>query len=445
MPECNSDAWVELDSLEAIHAAAKSQTVSTFNNIAVMNCHLDATAAAMVITVFRKNKSCIKGLALENCSGCHLGAVLTAAFTCCTMLESLNILMASTYRINDFDPLAHSLSIGILTNPSILMLRIGSSSSSNCTATFFTLTLDAARSLEQGLRGNSTLSSLHIVNCRFAERGALRIFATGLQCMESLRIVRFEGCYEPNGQPLEDHSVAHLIRSLEQCSELEHLDVSKNKCLDAGMIAVASLLDRTPIRKLNVSSQQMDQNEFMNTFHLVGALGRTSTLESLNLRGNNLSSDYDMANIAAALTHNTSVKRIYLTDNNIRSSAMNIFSSRIPFMKVLEKLDIDGNYEFDDEASRNLARGMKENLVIRYIECEEGLPDIETIEYYADLNWVGRRYITQNNGEMIPFIPLALWPKILSRFGSYSQYHNYERQANTIYFLLQRGSAMFPV
>jgi len=434
MSECSDNANVLLDNRDAINAAAGSKTGWTLNHmgITLRDCHLDTTAAAAVVNILRNNKYSVKDLILDKCTG-HLDVVLTVALTC-TMLESLSIFMG-TSRSTAFDPIAHSLGVGLLTNSSTrkILLDVGSNSA------FFSLTSDAARSLEQGIRGNTSLSSLHISNCRFAERGALRIFATGLQCMVSLRDVRFASCYEPNGQPLEDHNIAHLIRALENSSELEHLDLSRNKCLDIGMIALASLLDSTQIRKLNISSQQMDRNEFMNTFHLVGALGRTLSLDSLILQSNNLSSDYDMANLAAALTHNTSIKRIDLTDNTIRGSAMNILSSRIPSMRVLENLLIDSNYGFDAETSKNLARGMKENKVIRIISCDENLVDYKIIRYYADLNWGGRRFLTHNKCN----ISLSLWPKVLSRIGRLSE--NRERRANVIYFLLIRGSAMFPV
>jgi len=206
-------------------------------------------------------------------------------------------------------------------------------------------------------------------------------------------------------------------------------------------------MDRTQIRHLNVSYQHMDRNEFMNTSHLVGALGRTSTLQSLILRSNNLSSDYDMANFAAALTHNTSIKHIDLATNNISNSAMNILSSRIPSMKVLESLVIATNYAVDVDTSKNLARAMKKNTVIRNINCDENLGDYKTIRYYADLNWGGRRFIIKNKknkqgGDDIALIP-SLWPIILSRVGGLSE--NYERRADVIYFLLQRGSAIFPI
>ena len=430
-------AHVVLDNREAISVAETSLKDSSFDRIIIKDCHLGTKEAATIIHIFRNNE--FKEVLFERCTG-HLSAILSVVLAC-TTLESLSILIGSS-NSTAFEPLAHSLGVGLLTNSKLKKLRLGTS---NCS--FFTLTSCAARSLEEGLCGNKTLSSLHIDNCRFADRCALRIFAEAFR--GSLRDVRIASCYEPNGQILEDPSIAHLIHALKNSTELEQLDISHNKCLDMGMIALASLLDKTRLRKLNVSSQEMDRNEFMNTFHLVGALGRTSSLESLQLQSNNLSSDYDMANIAAVLSHNTSIKHIDLTYNNIRSSAMTILASRIPSMKVLEHLLIDGNGGFDDETSMSLVKAMKENMVIRNFSCDPNLADFKTIEYYADLNWSGRRFIaaantkTNKTHETIAPISMALWPRILSRIGRMSTDH--ERQANAIYFILQRGSAIIPI
>ena len=217
------------------------------------------------------------------------------------------------------------------------------------------------------------------------------------------------------------------------------------------MIALAGLLDRTPLTNLNLSSQQMDQNEFLNTFHLVGALGRTTTLESLVLRANNLSTDYDMANLAASLTHNTSVKLLDVGENNIRSSAMTILASRIPSFQVLENLLIGGNEVFDDETSKDLARAMKDNRSIKRIICNPFLPDYKTIQYYADLNFGGRKFIEQQQSdteeERIAPIPLSLWPHILSRAWRRlcQDERDDERYANLVYYYLQKASIIFPV
>jgi len=155
-----------------------------------------------------------------------------------------------------------------------------------------------------------------------------------------------------------------------------------------------------------------------------------------------------MANLAAALTHNTSIKHIDLAFNNIADSAMNILSSRIPSMKVLESLEIGANYVVDDDTSQNLARAMKENTVIRNMNCDRKLRHYKTIRYYADLNWGGRRFIRKNkkkdlDGDGFALIPPSLWPSVLSRVEGLSE--NCERRADVIYFLLQRGSAVFPI
>ena len=440
----NGNTNMILPNFEAIHAAAECRMDLASNNVTISlkDCHLDTTTAATIIKILCENRCRVNELLFDNCTGPQ-HAILPVALGC-TTLGSLSIHMGSSLSYA-FDHMFCSLGIGLQSNSSLQKLTLGTGSK----CIYFTLSSDASRSLEEGLRGNRTLSTLHIDNCRFAETGALRIFATGLQSIGSLRDVRLTSCYESNGQPLGDLGIAHLIRALEHSSGLVNLDLSKNKCLDTGMIALASLLDKTQIRTLNVSSQLMDRNECMNTFHLVGALARNRALESLELRSNNLSSDYDMANLAAALTHNTSIKRIDLSDNNIQHSAMDILSSRIPFMKGLENLQIDRNNGFDDETSKNLARAMKENTVIRIIQCDQHLADLETIQFYADLNWVGRRFLTLNNSsshdndEVISSISLPLWSKVFPRIGRLTK--NPERQANVMYFLLQRGSAMFPV
>lgn len=449
MSECTANtAEVVLDSREAIYAAAADIEVfsDSKKRIILRGCHLSTTTAATIVKILRKNETSVEELVLDKCKG-RVDIILTVVFTV-AMPKVVAILLDYPPSI-PFEPLAHSLGVGLLTSANLheLELNIGSNGG------FFTLTAEAARSLEQGMSGSRTLSRLCIEHCRFAESSALRILAEGLRRMKgTLRDVRLAFCYEPNGQPLEDRNVACLIRSLKDNSELERVDFSCNKCLDDGMQALASLVDSTQIKAIDVSSQRMDRNESMNTFLLVGALGRTSTLESLNLQSNNLSSDYDMACLAAALTHNTSIKRIDLSHNNISNSALNILSSKIPFMKVLQSLRIEGTpaAALDDNVSRRLASAMRENTVLRYVVCDSNLADYKMIRYYADLNWSGRGHLLQNpaktyeneNKGGIKTIPSSLWPTVLSRIRRLSKCR--ERRADIIYFLLQQGSPVFP-
>jgi len=455
MSECtDGNGEVVLDSREAIYAAAAElETCSDCKKkITLKGCHLSTTTAATLVNILRKNKECVEELVLDKCKG-RLDIVLTVACTV-AMPKALSIFLDYPPSIA-FEPLAHSIGVGLLTNSSLeeLKLDIGSNRG------FYTLTSDAARSLEEGMSGNTTLSTLHIKNCRFAESSAVRILAEALRRIKgSLRDVRLAFCCEPNGQPLEDRNIACLIRALDG-GALERLNVTGNQCLDYSFQALALLVDGTQIKAVDVSFQHMNRDESMPTFSLVGPLGRTSTLETLTLQSNNLSTDFDMACLAAALTHNTSIKHINLSDNNISSSAMNILSSQIPFMKVLENLWIEHNpvaAPDEHDVSENLAKAMKENTVIRSVACDPKLADYKTIRYYADLNWGGRGFLPQNrtrtntskndnsssSREDVAIIPSALWPMILSRTGRLSK--SRERRANVIYFLLQQGSPVFP-
>jgi hypothetical protein len=54
------------------------------------------------------------------------------------------------------------------------------------------------------------------------------------------------------------------------------------------MLVLATLLDRIRIKYIDLSYQCIDQGETMDLSALVGALGRTSTLESLELKFNKL-------------------------------------------------------------------------------------------------------------------------------------------------------------
>ena len=407
----------------------------------------DKDVVSMLKVIDRMRKNSVKEVVFNKCCGktCTLLTVVLSTFT---ELESLSIFMMFG-RSEMMEQIAYALGVGLLMNPSIRKLEIGIASFVN----YFSLSEHASRSLSQGLAGNKTLRILHMDSCRFEEPESFRVFCKGLKSMTSLRHVRFEMFYEPNGSRLADHNVAALARSLEHCSKLQALSLKGNKCLDFGIIAVTSLLERTPMKRLNIADQRMDENEFMNTYHLVKALGSTTSLEVLDLRSNNLSTDYDMGNLAAALDNNTSVKRLNISYNQIRSSAMNILSSRLASLEFLEELWMEGIL-LDDEACQNLAKAMKENHAIRHLKCDPKLLHYETIQYYADLNLAGRRFIEQQNKteatHNVPPIPTSLWPLVLSRTNKLNTSNNAtidvkERQANIIFYCLQTGTAIFPI
>ena len=132
---------------------------------------------------------------------------------------------------------------------------------------------------------------------------------------------------------------------------------------------------------------------------------------------------------------------------------MNILSSRLASLEFLEELWMEGII-LDDEACQNLANAMKENHAIRHLKCDPKLLHYETIQYYADLNLAGRRFIEQQNKteatHNVPPIPTSLWPLVLSRTNKLNTSNNAtidvkERQANIIFYCLQTGTAIFPI
>jgi hypothetical protein len=435
----SGSSWSIEGSVEKLTNAANSKE-SRNSKIYVREFDLDTTLAATMVNVIQKNRHHIKELSFEECTG-HVPIVVTVALT----MASLNKLTVSlgNLSLSAFSPLAHTLGVGLRSkNSSLKTLELKSGSN-----VFFSLSTDAAHSLEQGFIGNQTLKSIHLEGCRFAESSAVQALSRGIRRLGTLKEAKFISCFAHNGHPLDDDSVAHLIRGLEQNSELEYLNLSRNKCLRHSLSALATLIDRTRIKHIDLSYQCIDQGEAMDLSVLVGAFGRTSTLEILELKFNKLSSDRDMAYLAAALMHNTSIKYIGLANNKIENVAMEILTSRIPSMKVLESMNISNN-AFDDHAAEGLAKAMKENCIIGRVECNQNLQSYQSIRYYADLNWGGRKFVKKPVRYNISPVKQSLWPLILARvvhlpkdqFSSTEQ-----RQTEVLYYLLRYGPAMFPV
>lgn len=445
MSEHPKNTAVRLESCEAIAALVERRPIDSRIQrltVTLSDCALDTIAVANTVSLLCSNQSVLQELELRNCTG-DLGTIITVALTTCKKLNSLSIFMKSSLA-SYFDRFAYSLGAGLITTSSLSTLRLGIGS---CTK-YFILTSEAARSLHQGLSKNTSLSSLHLANCRFQELKTVGILAKGLGDMTRLRTFGLHSCYEPDGQPFEDEGNAFLLFALVNNSKLEFLDLSRSKCLDEGMIALSVLLDHTTIRKLDLSNQHMTKYEHMNTFRVIGGLARSSTLEEVNMESNKLYSPYDMTHFAAVLAHNTSIKTWNLTNNKIDSSAMQNIASRMHSMKGLQTLLIGPNNGFDDETSQAILEGMKQNKVLQNIDLDPNLADYKPIQYYTDLNWGGRRFIEQRNedddtAEKVGPIPQPVWPTILSRVSRRSE--DNERRANLIYFYLQNGSAIFPV
>ena len=249
---------------------------------------------------------------------------------------------------------------------------------------------------------------------------------------------------------MDDASLAdYILAALEDTPNLTTLDLSGNKCLQQSISALCPLLDRTKLQHLDLSLQSIDSNESMNLSLLVAALGRTSTLRSIELQCNKIT-DQDMAYLAAALSHNTSIEYVGLSGNQITNTGISILASRVPNMMGLRTLVLTNN-QFDSEGIKELSRSMEQNFTLETINIDLSSTTPEhykQVQYYADLNWGGRWLLRQSTRQpnMPPLKPAA-WPTLLQRIGFHFQTKEYgrERQANVIYCLLRNGPALFPM
>jgi tRNA A64-2'-O-ribosylphosphate transferase len=420
--------WTLDDSLhEIVEAATSTSNSSTYRrcqSIHLTNFDVDTELTAKLVNILQNQRNVIENLEFVECMG-HIDIVITIALSS-TSLKSLTVSFGRR-RTVPFDSIAHSIGVGLQTNNSQLQtLELNS----------FTLSSEAAHSLKGGMTGNHTLERLRIEDCRFAERDAVLALARGMRRLGTLKDVSLVSCLAHTGHPLDDDSVAHLIHGIEYNPNLQRLNLTGNKCFNRAIEVLSSLLDETKIQHLNLSCQCINQNDSMDLSLLVGALGRTSTLHALELRCNNLSSDRNLASLAAGLMHNTSIKYIGLESNRINNSGLAILASRVPSMKVLRHLVLNHN-TFDELGATILSNAMKENVSITKVVCDRHIRSYRDIRYYADLNLCGRMFV-----DALGSFKPALWPLILGRaktlLGDYLS-NSQGRQADAIYFLLRQG------
>jgi Ran GTPase-activating protein (RanGAP) involved in mRNA processing and transport len=425
----SGSSWALESSLYELDRAIASVGRRPLHTLQLNDLELDVRATTAVIQLLRHHTACLEKLSLQECTG-HVDMVLTVAMT--IPLQTCSIAVGGLAPTASSRCL-HALGVGLQLTSTLKTLILESGSNA-----FFTVTVDAMRSLEQGLANNTSLTKFQMKGCRFAEPSAVLALAHGLRGHGNLQEVKLRQCFMANGHSLDDEGLSVLIQALEHNTHLSYLDVSGNKCLDRGISALGTLMDRTRLQTLDISSQKVNrETESMNLANLVGAMGRTNTLQRLDLRFNHLN-DLHMAYLAAALTHNTSIRFVGLASNHITNTGLSILASRIPMMKGLTHLVLTNN-TFDD--GLELAQAMEENCILSKIVMDVRVAHFSTIQYYADWNWAGRRFLMDNAVQLLP----ALWPFILERLQQLPFKDNgMARYANVMYCLLREGPALFP-
>jgi hypothetical protein len=436
---------------------------------------LDTAAAARVIQLFQRHSQTLETLALDQCSG-YVDLVVTIALTTLPKLKTLSLAIG---RISPtgFDPYASALGVTLQNNNSMRQLTLKAGSN-----VFFTLSTEAARSLAHGLSQNSMLERFELIGCRFEDAFALTSLSRGLRTHCFLKQVCIKSCFQSNGHVLGDTAMAELLFAIgEHNRQLHMLDLRGNQCHSAAMTAVAKLLYRTSLRRLNLSSQCVriassdprhdnadgddedgddsysgQQNIFMDLSLLVAALGRTNTLRELELRYNCLD-DSDVAYLAAALKQNTSIQYLGLASNRISNVGISILATEIPYFQGLRRLDLTNN-QYDGNGLVELACAMRDNKSIESVQLDntdcyaassssraqlDSIASWKVIRYYGDLNASGRRHLNQPSGGRR--IIDALWPLVLSRASSKLQdtAERTEREADIFFAFLRHHPNIF--
>jgi tRNA A64-2'-O-ribosylphosphate transferase len=433
--------WCLNQSITDLRAASASS--KSYERLELESFDFTTTISAIVVDIILNSKYDLTEIKLID-SSMDISTILTVAMSTLESLKTVCISFPAQVAPSrhEVEAVMHSIGCGLLARActlKTLILKSGSNAP-------YSMTRTAAFSLRQGMIRNKSLECLHIDDCRFCTADAVQTIARGMRSLGIiLKDVRLRSCLGPSGRPLDDGSLAILIGGLEHNPRLEKLDLSKNKCLDEGISALAALMDRSPgLAHVDLSCQDVNtaEDESMDLLPLVGALGRTSTLQSLELKYNKLSSERDMACLAAALMHNTSVKYIGLAGNKITNSGIEIFASRIASMRVLEKLILSEN-AFDEEGANELANAMEKNLSIIKVECDQQLPSFRRIQYFADLNWSGRKYV-----KSFAKIKPSVWSLLFSRATTSSADGASlppQRQVDVLFFLLRHAPAsLFP-
>lgn len=451
--ELNGAEWALGASLGELAEAYEPKSTLELSSLRLWDFDLDTTVSAIVIQVLKRHSKTLHDVLFHECSG-HMDLVLTVALTSLAALQSLHI---ATGRLSTsaFDPCANALGVGLQMNHTLKRLSLQAGSN-----VFFTLSADAARTLANGLAKNCMLEELRISSCRFGERGAIHLLANGIKSHRFLKRVQVKSCFVFNGYALDDDALVDLIRALEHNCNLQELDLSGNKCLRSSLSALSKLLEKTTLRHLNLSCQCIGRGtnngnnsddeevpgagEFMDLSLLVAALGRTCTLESIELRYNKLT-DTDMAYLASALAHNTSITYVGLSNNLIGDTGLSILASRVGSMKRLERMVLSNN-PYTSEGVLELAYGLKDNFSLKSLELDSHPQDprgFRLARYYVDLNWAGRQFL--NSRYYQQELPESLWSLIFTRTNLVANKEaGRERQIDMLYCLIRNGPALFP-
>jgi Ran GTPase-activating protein (RanGAP) involved in mRNA processing and transport len=285
----------------------------------------------------------------------------------------------------------------------------------------------------EGLMRNTSLEELDLTRSKLG-RTAVKSFARALNNRSRLRILKLEYCF------LKDEAIAELVKSLAHCPTIEELHLCSNSCRSRAFQAISSLLEAEDTRlcSLDFHAQLLRHEEKLDISSISDALCHNKSLKYLDLSNNSIS-DHNIANLGSALRFNSTLKELEMHDCDITDRGIRCFASSLHDVKV-KSLNLGGN-SFRDEGVRDLFEGLRSNINLEQLGLFRRFACSDSLEYYLDLNWVGRRAFQES-------LPLALWPHVLARANNItmrvdSAYCTTRGRREAILYELLRGPALF--
>jgi len=373
-----------------------------------------------------RHSSCLQSILLIDCDlGLDLDAMdhpFTLLLTNNTQLHTLRVLECDLSNCE-----IQAMACGLQHNQTLQVLDLRGNAISDT----------AGPALANLLQQNTSLSKLILEDNDIGNAG-LQTICQGLQESNAsldklnLRGNRFSDYYQPLA--LLSHTIRVLDLSENQVGKdgavvLGEL-LSHNSCPLEHLILESTQLDSDGIAEL-VSQLQYNNNTSLLSLHLgqnvmdvrsanavARMLQRNATLQSLNLSSCHIDDETVAALVMPALSHSSTLTKLYLGFNNIGNDGCKAISNILP-QAQLTTLEIQFN-AFDTVGLGHLVDGLSRNVHLTDLfvlsattafGCErQAVGYDERISYWLNLNRAGRRALRQEND-----IHLALWPTILER------------------------------
>lgn len=303
--------------------------------------------------------------------------------------------------------------------------------------------------LEQGMRTNTTISTLRILGAQFVEDAtahglqgflsvnlalreldlskshlspiAVNALSTALRRNRQLVTLSLEECH------LEDACLAQITSA---CLHVESLNVAHNAAHTETLEAITNLFTSgSCLKSLNLSHQHLGEagataDTAARTARwqamkggLMQALDAlpTANLVNLDISNNHLDDLQVMNALCTTLASPLCpLEHVDISDCDISHAGMHVVAQHLMTFETIKTLNVAHN-DHNQATLDDLVQGLKHNRILRSLGPLEGVvgddehPEIaKKLQHYLDLNVAGRRALQQD-------IPLAVWPLLLAQ------------------------------